>query len=368
MAMLSEPVEVREVRPSDAEALSRAIERINAETEFLDEPGEQLPWTAPSGDRLREMGARGTGTYFVAVAGSDIVGGTEIVGYCGVFCGEHRRIREVTRVGHIGLRASYRGRGLGARMLALAESWAREQGSHRLELRVDEENAGALALYCGRGFRAEGRLADAVRLDGRGRAHLWMALSLRQNTHPRYEPMEPPCPEAIDAGETVFRRLGVGDARRLQAFEWELVSGSPFHLKVASEVADLSDIEADLAAVGSSSIELVCAALAGPASAIVGCVRARPAPGVRMRHDILFALDVLPRWSGRGIGRRLASALEAWARERGAVRLTTWALAHNSRGLRFAEALGFSREVVNQDYAVIDGRSVDRIGLGKAIV
>jgi GNAT superfamily N-acetyltransferase len=110
----------------------------------------------------------------------------------------------------------------------------------------------------------------------------------------------------------------------------------------------------------------VLAALA-PHGPVVGLVEAWTDPGVRLRHDAHFRLNVLSDWYGNGVGRNLAGRLEAWARGLGIQRLTTWTVAHNGRGLRFAERCGFRREVLIPDYAMIDGRSVSFVGLGKIL-
>ena len=47
----------------------------------------------------------------------------------------------------VGVDAALRGRGVGRRLLAAAEAWARERGAARLQLRADRDNAPALAFY-----------------------------------------------------------------------------------------------------------------------------------------------------------------------------------------------------------------------------
>jgi RimJ/RimL family protein N-acetyltransferase len=59
--------------------------------------------------------------------------------------------------------------------------------------------------------------------------------------------------------------------------------------------------------------------------------------------------------------------LEAWARERGLDRLTCAAQAHNTRGRRFAERLGFAEEARMRRYVVVDGRVADRVRYGKLL-
>ena len=56
---------------------------------------------------------------------------------------------------------------------------------------------------------------------------------------------------------------------------------------------------------------------------------------------------------------------DAWAREEKVRRLTGLALAHNTRALRFATAMGFREEVLSPRYAVVDGRTADRVRMAK---
>ena len=115
-------------------------------------------------------------------------------GVLGAFAGELRRTRSVVVVGHVGVGAAHRRCGIGTRLLAAAESWARDRHAHRLELRVDEANAAAIALYRRRGFGVEGRIADAVWLNGRWHAHHLMGLRLLDRTKPRHEVVALPRP------------------------------------------------------------------------------------------------------------------------------------------------------------------------------
>lgn len=352
----------REARPADGSSLVRAIHDINQETDYLGEPGESVPLAGHAEEQLQQFRATDAGVYFLACGPADIVG------YLGAFAGELRRIRSVVSIAHLGVRTAHRGRGIGTRLLAAAESWARDRDAHRLELYVDEANTAAIALYQRRGFLVEGRIADAVWLNGRWHAHYLMGRRLTDRTCHGQPPVTLPS-GAMRGNAVTFRIPQYTDAAPFQAFEWELLTGSPWHLKLPAEVADLSDIRADILAATRSPARFMLAAFTRPepSQAMIGCVQAWPALAARMRHDTLVALDVLPSWSGCGIGRALAQALETWGRGRGLRRLTTWALAHNERGLRFATAQGFCRETLSEDYAIIDGRSAARIGLGKVL-
>ena len=65
---------------------------------------------------------------------------------------------------------AWRGRGVGRRLLAVAEEEARRAGCAFLELSVDEDNAGARRLYAGEGF-AEDRRELILRKPLDGRTH-----------------------------------------------------------------------------------------------------------------------------------------------------------------------------------------------------
>ena len=80
------------------------------------------------------------------------------------------------------------------------------------------------------------------------------------------------------------------------------------------------------------------------------------------QRSVAYAtVNVLRSHWGRGIGQRLAAAVDTWAREQNLRRLTGHVLAHNTRALRFANVGGFREELVSPRYAVMDGCAVDRV-------
>ncbi|SPE36154.1 Acetyltransferase, ribosomal protein N-acetylase [Burkholderiales bacterium] len=76
----------------------------------------------------------------------------------------------------IGVRAHYRGAGLGRRLIDAALDAAWQRGFARIELWVRSPNARAIRLYEKVGFVEEGRRRDAVRLDGASEDELLMAI------------------------------------------------------------------------------------------------------------------------------------------------------------------------------------------------
>lgn len=358
------PIEIREVVPEDGPALLDAIAKIDGETEFLGVQGSRPSWADDPVGRIRSMLQQGTGVYVLAVRAG------EIIGYLGAWAGWVARTRDVILIPHVGIREAYRGQGVGTRLFEAVEAWARAKSARRLELRVAEDNARGRALYTRRGFREEGRIVDGARRGGQWRTDLWMGRALRDDAPPRWEPIELPRPSPRpDVGTREIRPLRADEAPLLQAWERTVLTGSSFHLKRPGEVSEVAEIARDLAAGAADPSKFRRAALVGDAGRqqVVGYVTAWVFTGFRTEHDGHFTLNVVPAYAGCGIGRTLIEALEAWAPGRGIHRLTTFVLAHNVRGLRFAGARGFRREIVSPAYAIVDGRSVDRIQLGKIL-
>jgi len=351
---------LREALPEDGAALMEAIGRIDEETEFLGKPGEYRRWSEGVATRLAEMRRRATGAYVLALHGG------EIVGFLGAFTGAVERARGLVYVGHVGLRRAWRGRGIGTRLFAAIEEWALAHGGWRLELRVDEANERGLALYRKRGFVIEGRIAQAVRLDGRWHAHYWMAKVLRELEGPAWAPLDLPPLAAPAAGAVTIRRLEPQEAALLCRWARRFLAETPFLLKQPQEVPDEAAVAKGLADDRDKPDRLALAVVAG--DSVVGHATIWKEPSLRMQHDATFVLSLERDQWGRGLGRALYAQLERWARDNGALRLSTTVLGHNLRALRFAAAQGLQPEVTSPRCIPVDGRVADRLRLGKLLI
>ncbi len=356
----TDAVTIREALPADARALVDVIMVINEETEFLGTSEDRPMWAEHPEQGLGEMRERGTGVYFIAVEGS------EIVGFLGAFPGNFARTRGIVYVAHVGVRTARRGRGIAPRLFEATEAWARSRNARRLELRVDVANPPALALYRGQGFEIEGRLPDASLIDGTWHDHFWMSKPLVSTHEPRWAPVDlRPAADRVPQGPAIVRALEPGDAAAVRAWEHTLLGDGPFYVKQLHEQATIAQIATEIAESARNPRHFVRAAFVG--ERLLGHAGAWFDPWSRSRHDGWVNVNVLREASGRGIGRRLWAEVEAWALSRGARRLTGAVQAHNLRGLAFAEAAGFQREALARDYMIIDGRSADRVRLGKVI-
>lgn len=356
-------IAIRAALPEDGPALMEAIGRIDEETEFLGKPGEYRRWAEGASARLADMRFRGSGAYFIALSGG------EILGFLGAFAGGVERARGLVYIGHVGLRRAWRGRGIGARLFAAIEDWARAQGAWRLELRVDEANERGQALYRKCGFAIEGRIAQAVRLDGVWHAHYWMAKELRTLEGPAWEPVELTPARPAAPGAVTMRALQPEEAGLLWQWTRELLAETPFLLKQPHEVPDVPALAKAMANDRGKADRLALAVLSAGngGESVIGHATIWKEPALRMQHDAVLLLSLRRDHWGRGIGRRLFARLEEWARANGVLRLSINVLAHNARARRFAAAQGFDIEVASPRCIVIDGRVTDRLRLGKLL-
>jgi RimJ/RimL family protein N-acetyltransferase len=360
----TDAVRVREALPADGPALVDVIMAINEETEFLGTSEDRPHWAERPEQGLREMRERRTGVYFIAIESQ------EMVGFLGAFPGGFARTRGIVYVAHIGVREAQRGRGIGPRLFEALEAWARAQEARRLELRVDVANARALALYRRCGFEIEGRVPDAALIGETWRDHYWMSRPLTAELEPRWAPLalRPPAAHA-PTGPVTIRAVEPGDAARVQAWERAILGQAPVFAKQPHEVASVAQIQKEIASSVANPQHVVRGAFVGEPGRelMVGHAGAWLDPWSRSRHDGFASVNVLRQASGLGIGRRLWSEVEAWARQRGARRLTGAVQAHNLQGVAFAEAAGFRQEAVARNYILIEGRGADRIRLGKVL-
>ncbi|MBM7048164.1 MULTISPECIES: GNAT family N-acetyltransferase [Rhizobium] len=106
---------------------------------------------------------------FVAVAGSDVVGWCDI---------SRHTFPSHAHAGHLGMGIipTYRGMGLGRRLIETTLQAARNVGIERVELSVHADNSRAIALYERVGFVREGLARRSVCIDGRYKDAIHMAL------------------------------------------------------------------------------------------------------------------------------------------------------------------------------------------------
>jgi len=104
----------------------------------------------------------------------------EVVGWCDI-TRHDRPIHAHRGALGMGIVPSYRGRGLGLKLINATVAQARKDGFVRIELFVHSDNARAIALYDKVGFVREGVQRDAIRIDGQYGDTIMMAIVEREN-------------------------------------------------------------------------------------------------------------------------------------------------------------------------------------------
>jgi ribosomal protein S18 acetylase RimI-like enzyme len=162
-------VQIRQAASHDAGALLTLKRALDRETSFmLLEPDERTTTETEVAEQLRSVAARPNSVVLVADAEGALVGYVEAIG------GGVRRNRHTARV-VIGVRQAHAGQGIGRRLLAELERWARANGVRRLELTVMTHNERAVGLYRKMGYRVEGTRQAALLVENDLIDELWMA-------------------------------------------------------------------------------------------------------------------------------------------------------------------------------------------------
>lgn len=153
----SSVVTISPVTPENIISFHQALDMVSRERRYL------TFLEAPPLDGFREfvtaMIADGN-PQFVALADQ------RVVGWCDIRRHFHAAHAHRGTLG-MGIIASYRGQGLGFRLIDAAMKQARKAGFVRIELGVHADNERAIALYEKVGFIREGVARDAVFIDGR---------------------------------------------------------------------------------------------------------------------------------------------------------------------------------------------------------
>lgn len=167
-------VNVRPARPEDAAQIIPFLRRAFAEPgiNLITQPGEFNPTTESEARLISDMSRSDNSLFLVAESDGQIVGQLTLEG------GKRRNVRHAATLG-ITVGETWRGQGVGRRLMEYAVAWARAGGVlTRIELHVFARNDHAIRLYESMGFEHEGRRRRAVRRDGEYLDDLVMGLLL----------------------------------------------------------------------------------------------------------------------------------------------------------------------------------------------
>jgi RimJ/RimL family protein N-acetyltransferase len=164
---------VRSARPREAGKVLDHAWHVRAEPEVSVEDQDEFRCDV---DQLRGILKTAleadNGFFLAAAAGDDVVATLSVAG------GRHGKVRHVGEIG-VSVRAGWRRRGVGRRLLEVAIEHARAAPAlRRLSLEVFARNTAAIRLYESFGFVHEGRRRGHVRIGDRDEDVLLMGLLL----------------------------------------------------------------------------------------------------------------------------------------------------------------------------------------------
>ncbi len=160
-------MEIRKIRPADAEKFVEFYEKLVKESDYLmftpketAEKAKQEQKYIEDYDDYKQV--------FVATEGE------RIVGYLGISCSHLSKLKHTARFTVGVLRDSQR-QGIADKLIAFAENWAREKGVGRLEITVVTDNLPAIALFEKHHYEREGIRKKAVSFDDKYADEYFMA-------------------------------------------------------------------------------------------------------------------------------------------------------------------------------------------------
>jgi len=156
------------------------------------------------------------------------------------------------------------------------------------------------------------------------------------------------------------------DSRRLVDFLPTLYSETTFMLFEPDEFAVTEEQQAQrIEAMSRSESGVIF--VAEEDAKLIGVVFGHRGVARRTRHSLYVVIGVLQAWVGRGVGRALLEALEAWARSKELHRLELTVDVTNQRALALYEKCGFEPEGVKRHSRKIDGKYSDELYMSKLI-
>ncbi len=147
---------IRDTLPEDAKAVSVLVDAVARERRYL---AATVGFSEESTASFIAFVKAAKGVHLVALADE------AVVGWCDITPASFEGMAHVGRLG-MGVKAGFRGQGIGKGLLKAALDRAFGQGLERVELEVFRSNDSAVRLYETQGFLREGAKAGARKLDG----------------------------------------------------------------------------------------------------------------------------------------------------------------------------------------------------------
>jgi RimJ/RimL family protein N-acetyltransferase len=170
------PIRVRPIQPDDAEAYAELLAWLDNESRYpvvnlIERSMTAAEWRSA----IERLHAEGQRMILVAEEMAEVraeaapglpaqYNGRTLAGFLSTNSDWFGDVHELRIV--IGIREQHTGQGIGTRLFAALETWARTTDVRRLHLTVETDNARALGLYHKMGFTIVGHIRHAVQIKG----------------------------------------------------------------------------------------------------------------------------------------------------------------------------------------------------------
>ncbi len=168
---------IRPMIESDADTLCRIFPMTHTESDFLNHMSGEFDLTVEQERAFIRSHHDAPGCLLIC---AELDG--QIIGLGGTEQPKFRRYSHHCELGVTVIKAFW-GQGVGRAITSYIIDWAKQQGMHKLYLKVFSDNVRAMALYQSLGFKEEGRLKDdALKADSTYRDTIIMSMFFDENS------------------------------------------------------------------------------------------------------------------------------------------------------------------------------------------
>jgi RimJ/RimL family protein N-acetyltransferase len=171
---------------------------------------------------------------------------------------------------------------------------------------------------------------------------------------------------AADAGMLIVRQIRESDAIEFMDLQKTIEEETQFMMLEPGERETALQEERRLIAevLARANQAIFVAEINGM---LVGYLKAFGGKYIKNRHSVYLTAGVLQDFAGRGIGTKLFSELEQWARENEIHRLELIVMKHNEAAIGLYTKMGFQIEGTKRNSLFVDGAYIDEYYMGKLL-
>jgi len=164
----------------------------------------------------------------------------------------------------------------------------------------------------------------------------------------------------------VIRKIKIEDATALLDMQKQLDHETKFMLYEPNERTTTPEQQSQkIADILASENEMMF--IAESDGQLVGFLAAFGGGVIRNRHRAHLVVGILKQFTGQGIGTRLFTAMEQWAREIGLTRLELTVVTENTAAIALYKKMGFVIEGTKPRTMLVDGAYQDEHMMGKLL-